>query len=64
MATRFIFNGAAIMGNAITYSKGDVGRVRVVEDFLPSPKELTLRRQQDVDGPDKPGHDGEKDQTS
>jgi hypothetical protein len=28
---------------AVTYSAGEIGRVRVVEDFLPPPEALVLR---------------------
>jgi hypothetical protein len=27
----------------VKYSKGEIGRVRIVEDFLPSPDRLVLR---------------------
>jgi hypothetical protein len=29
----------------VKYSKGEIGRVRVVEDFLPSPDQLVLREE-------------------
>ena len=28
---------------SVRYSKGEIGRVRIVEDFLPSPDRLVLR---------------------
>jgi hypothetical protein len=28
---------------AVKYSKGEIGRIRIVEDFLPSPDRLVLR---------------------
>jgi hypothetical protein len=30
---------------AVKYSKGEIGRVRIVEDFLPSPDRLVLREE-------------------
>lgn len=27
----------------VKYSKGEIGRIRIVEDFLPSPDRLSLR---------------------
>jgi hypothetical protein len=36
--------GATIMKKpTVKYSKGEIGRVRIVEDFLPSPDRLVLR---------------------
>jgi predicted DNA binding CopG/RHH family protein len=29
----------------VKYSKGEIGRVRIVEDFLPSPDRLVLREE-------------------
>ena len=29
--------------STVKYSKGEIGRVRIVEDFLPSPEQLVLR---------------------
>jgi hypothetical protein len=29
----------------LNYSKGEIGRVRIVEDFLPSPDRLVLREE-------------------
>jgi hypothetical protein len=32
----------------VEYSKGEIGRVRIVEDFLPSPDKLTLLTDEQV----------------
>jgi predicted DNA binding CopG/RHH family protein len=32
-------------GKTVEYSEGDIGRVRVVEDFLPSPDALVAREE-------------------
>lgn len=29
----------------VTYTKGEIGRVRVVEDFLPPPEQLAVREE-------------------
>jgi predicted DNA binding CopG/RHH family protein len=30
-------------GRTVRYTKGDIGRVRVISDFLPAPSDLALR---------------------
>jgi predicted DNA binding CopG/RHH family protein len=32
-----------IAKKAVTYSRGEIGQVRLIEDFLPSPDQLVLR---------------------
>ena len=49
------------MDDNIKYTVGEIGGVRVVKDFLPSPANLVPRPRQDVDGRDKPGHDDGED---
>ena len=46
------------MNENIEYSNGEIGRTRVVKDFLPSPADLVPRLKEVVDARDKPGHDG------
>ncbi len=31
------------MKNKIEYTKGDIGKVKIIKDFLPPPSELVLR---------------------